>query len=72
MSFGELNNIINDCCSLITTNITKYTVNKDDLINLKNQIYKELSQTYNSLSYNMLNEIFSKLFTTKYKFNQET
>ena len=71
MSFGELNNIINDCCSLITTNITKNTVNKDDLINLKNQIYKELSQTYNSLSYNMLNEIFSKLFTTKYKFNQE-
>lgn len=40
MSFGELNNIINDCCSLITTNITFNTVNKDDLINLKKQIYK--------------------------------
>ena len=71
MSFGELNNIINDCCSLITTNITFNTVNKDDLINLKNQIYKELLPIYNSLTINMLDEIFSKLFTPKYKFNQD-
>jgi putative phage-type endonuclease len=71
MSFGELNNIINDCCSLITTNITFNTVNKDDLINLKNQVYKELLPIYNSLTINMLDEIFSKLFTPKYKFNQD-
>ena len=71
MSFGELNNIINDCCNLINTNITKKIINKDDMIDIKFKIYKELAPIYNSLTVNMLDEIFTKLFTQKYKFNQD-
>jgi putative phage-type endonuclease len=69
MSFGELNNIIDDCTELITQNIIKSTINKNDLVHIKSKIYKELATKYNSLTYNMLDEIFSRLFTPKYKFN---
>jgi len=71
MSFGELNNIIDECSILITQNIIKNTINKNELNHIKSNIYKELAPKYNSLTYNMLDEIFSKLFTPKYKFNKE-
>jgi len=71
MSFGKLNNIIDKCISIINTQNNNKLIMYNDLAALKSCIFKELISEYNDISRDMIDNIFNKLFTVKYKFNGE-
>jgi putative phage-type endonuclease len=70
MSFGELNNMINATIELINSYTDKTILNHDSLYALKHNVYKLLLSQFPQITINIVNDIFTKLFTTKYKFNK--
>ena len=70
MSFGELNKIINATIELINSYSDKPLLNHTNLYLLKHNVYKLLLSEFPQITMNMVNDIFTKLFTTKYKFNK--
>jgi putative phage-type endonuclease len=71
MSFGKLNQVINGCIDLINTNTDKKFLDINDISVLKHQVYKLLLSQYPDITKELIDEIFTKLFTQKYKFNKE-
>ena len=71
MSFGELTNIIESIIKLINANNNK-SLSNDDLYILKHQVYKLLLSDHPQLTFNMVNDIFTKLYAPKYKFTPVT
>jgi putative phage-type endonuclease len=70
MSFGKLSNIISKIISLLKNeNLTNLSMNNISI--LKKRVYNELQKNkeYSDLDFNIINQIFDRLFNCYYKYN---
>ncbi len=72
MSFGNLNLMLNKTIKILEHNIgTDNVLNLSELCMYKNQIYHDLQKEFADVTPDIIDEIFSRLFTSNHKFSNE-
>lgn len=72
MSFGNISLLLKETKSIIRDNYGKdFNISLLELSILKNKIYIELNKKYENISFDIINEIFNRLFITQYHFNKK-
>jgi putative phage-type endonuclease len=70
MSFGKLSNVVTKTISLLN-NEDLTNLNMNNIASLKNKVYNELKKNreFSDLDYNIINQVFDRLFNCKYNYN---
>lgn len=70
MSFGKLNKMLDKTKNILKkAGLTKGDIELCNLSIMKNQVMKDLSNDYPDVNINITNELFNRLYSTKYEYN---
>lgn len=71
MSFGNLNLMLNKTINILEHNIKDDVLNLSKLYIYKNQVHRDLQKEFADITPDIVDEIFSRLFVSNYKFSNE-
>jgi putative phage-type endonuclease len=70
MSFGNLNKMLDKTKSILKkSGLTKGDITQCNISIMKNTVMKELQTEYPDITYNVINELFNRIYQIKYEYN---
>ena len=69
MSFGNLNNMLDSTIEMLNVLIGENNISLSSVHKYKNQVYNNLKKDYSGVTIDIVDEIFVRLFTSKYIMN---
>ena len=69
MSFGNLNKMLDKTKSILKkSGLTKGNITQCNISIMKNTVMKDLQTEYPDITYNVINELFNRIYSTKYEY----